>query len=84
MFWLCTNNDVEEMSASDVNYCLKFFVHEVRKVNSERYNPESLRGLFLAIQYYYRFELGKDWNFLTDKTFKEARDALDIAMKICN
>ena len=81
---LAVYNDVDEMSASDVNYCLKLFVHEVRKVNNERYNPESLRGLFLAIQSYYRFQLGKDWNFLTDKIFKEARDALDTAMKMCS
>ena len=76
--------DVDEMSVYDMNYCLKFFVHEVRKLNGERYGPESLRGLVLSIQNYLKTHFGKSWNFLRDKEFQETRTALDTAMKISN
>ena len=72
------------MSASEINDLLEFFVHEVRKVNQENYSSESLRGLYMAIQYYFRSELGRTWNFLMDKEFKTSREALDAAMKKIN
>ena len=76
--------DIESMSASEINDLLEFFVHEVRKVNQENYSSESLRGLYMAIQYYFRSELERTWNFLMDKEFKTSREALNAAMKKIN
>ena len=33
---------VDEMDSNDLNYCLKYFIPEIRKANGEKYPPRTL------------------------------------------
>ena len=47
-------NEPEEMSKSDLNFLLKYFVHEVRNQKGEKYPRDSLKQLLCGIQYFFR------------------------------
>lgn len=70
------------ISKEKLSDALRFFFHEVRKQNGDRYPGETLRQLFFGIQRYIRFERRLDWQLMTDPLFLNCRDALDTAMKI--
>ena len=70
------------ISKEKLSDALRFFFHEVRKQNGDRYPGETLRQLFFGIQRYIRFERRLDWQLMTDPLFLDCRDALDTAMKI--
>ena len=70
-----------EMCKGDLNYLLQFFIHEVRKINGDKYHRDSLKQLYDGIQYYFRNVLKKLYGMFTDSKFSEARKSLDAAMK---
>ena len=70
-----------EMTKSELDYLLKFFVHEVRKQNGDRYPGESLKQLIAGIQFYFRNTLNKNISIFTDEEFLNTRKSLDSAMK---
>jgi len=74
-------NDPEEMTKEDLNYLLKFFIHEVRRIDGQKYPRDSLKQLFAGIQYYFRNTLKKPFSLFTDEVFSDARNSLDAAMK---
>lgn len=73
--------DIDEMDVSDLNFCLKKFVFEVRKQNGERYPPRSLYDLFAMLNYYLQTNLGRKYSLHSSVDFLEARRCLDAAMK---
>jgi hypothetical protein len=72
---------LETMSKETLNYALKFFFFETRKINGDRYPSDSLRSLFNGIAFYTKNILNKSWQLWTDPEFSDARRALDTAMK---
>lgn len=74
-------NDYEEMSVNEVNFCLKHFFVEVRKVNGEVYPPRTLKQIAAAIQHDLQHNKKLHVSIFLDREFIEARDALDAAMK---
>lgn len=38
---------VDEMDSNDSNYCFKYFIPKIRKVNGEKYPPRTLQELLL-------------------------------------
>lgn len=75
---------LDEMTASELNSQLPFFIFEVRKTNGEKYPSSTLRDLFQAIGYHLTQNLGKPFKIFTDPEFQSSRQALDAAMKHAN
>ena len=75
------NEKLHLICKEQLAHCLRFFFHEVRKKNGERYPRDSLRQLFFGIQRFIRFERHLDWQFMSDPLFLDCRNALDAAMK---
>lgn len=71
----------KEMTKLDLNFLLKFFVHEVRKQNGEKYPRDSLKQLIAGIQFYFRHYFKITMSIFTDIEFSETRTSLDSAMK---
>ena len=74
--------NVDEFNATDLNYCLKHFVIEVRKCNGEKYPPRTLKELVAAIQHYFNYSLRIPLSIFNDKEFIESREVLDGCMKM--
>ena len=74
--------DPEEMTASDLDYCLKFFYADVRKVDGKRYPPSSLKEIAAMIQFSFKHHYGKNFSFFKDKAFQSSRMVLDAEMKL--
>ena len=70
------------MSDSDLNYCLQFFIADVRKVTGERYPPKTLKAIFYMIQHYIQYECKRSISFFTSDIYKDARDVLDAEMRL--
>lgn len=51
---------------SDLNYCLKYFVLEIRKTNGEKYPPRTLKEIVAMVQHYFSHGLSKAWSVFTD------------------
>lgn len=75
-------DDLEYMGASDLSYCLKYFIADVRKKNGKKYPPKTLKGIYAMIQHYVNYDCKKNWSFFRDPDFKEARDQLDAEMRL--
>ena len=73
---------LDEMDKSDLNYCLKFFIADVRKVNGSKYPPKTLKVLFAMVQHHFNYELKKPWSLFIDKEFLDARRVLDAEMRL--
>ena len=52
-------DDLEYMGASDLSYCLKYFIADVRKQDGSKYPPKTLKGIFATIQHYMNYDCGK-------------------------
>lgn len=72
---------IDEMDSNDLNYCLQYFIPEIRKVNGEKYPPRTLKEIVAGIQHFYCYEINKQMSIFLDKEFKETREILDAAMK---
>jgi len=75
-------DDLEYMEASNLSYCLKYFIADVRKRDGSKYPPKTLKGIFAMIQHYINYECGKKWSFFNDEEFIDARNQLDAEMRI--
>ena len=71
---------LDEMSKSELNSQLKFFVFEVRKQTGERYPSTSLRDLIQGIGYHYGSVLQKGYRIFSDPEFKDTLGYLNAAM----
>ena len=74
--------DMDEMTASDLNYCMKFFIADVRKVDGTKYPPRTLKELTAMIQHFFQKEHKKNWSLFRDKEFQEFREVLDAEMRL--
>ena len=75
-------DELEEMSESNLCYCLKFFIADIRKTTGERYPPQTLKSIFYMIQHHLQYEHKKNISLFKSLTFKEARDVLDAEMRL--
>ena len=73
--------DLDQMDKSDLNYCLKFFLSDVRKENGQEYPPRTLKEIVACIQHHFNYELKQPWSIFKDEAFMEAREILDAVMK---
>jgi len=73
--------DLDQMDKSDLNYCLKFFLSDARKVNGQEYPPRTLKEIVACIQHHLNYELKQPWSIFKDEAFMEAREILDAVMK---
>ena len=73
--------DIDEFTPYDLDYCLKYFFAEVRKVDGNMYPPESLKGIASMIQLYFRSTMNWNISIFLDNEFKSARESLDAQMK---
>ena len=73
--------DVDDLTKSDLDYLLSFFILEVRTENGERFKSASLKNLIAMIQYHYNKSLNKGWSVFNDSEFQKSRNSLDVAMK---
>ena len=75
-------NSIDEMDRSDLNFALKSYVFEVRKIDGNRYPSESLRHLVVSLFHHLKHNVKKAWDIFNDSEFSESRSALDSAMKL--
>ena len=73
--------DIEEFTKSDLDYCLRYFFSEVRKMDGSYYPPETLKSLAAMIQLYFRNEFKWQFSIFKDSDFVKARESLDSQMK---
>jgi hypothetical protein len=73
--------DLEDFDKSDLNYCLKYFVVEIRNQKGDFYPPRTLKEIIAMIQHYFQNSLMRDWSIFNDKEFQETRNILDAQMK---
>ena len=73
--------DLDQMDKSDLNYCLKFFLSDARKVNGQEYPPRTLKEIVACIQHNLNYELKQPWSIFKDEAFMEPREILDAVMK---
>lgn len=73
--------DFDEFDASDLNFCLRYFLCEVRKENREKYPPQTLKEIVAMIQHFFNNTHKKSWSIFKDKAFLESRNILDAQMK---
>jgi hypothetical protein len=74
----------EQMSKSELDSQLRYFVFEARKCNGESYPANSLRDLFQGIGFYVTTVLRKDWRIFSDREFVSSRQSLNAAMISAN
>ena len=60
-----------------LNYCLKYFVLEIRKTNGDKYPPRTLKEITAVVQRHFCHDLSKPWSIFTDQQFHEFRLVLD-------
>ena len=72
---------LEEINKGDLNFLLKRFVFEVRKVNGEKYPAKTVHELFSMMNHYIQNVLKRHWSLFNDIEFKEARQCLSASMK---
>lgn len=73
--------DMDQMERSDLNFCLKYFIADVRKINGEEYPPRTLKEIVAAVQHHFNYALRKPFSIFKDVAFLETREILDAAMK---
>lgn len=73
--------DLDEMTVGDLNYCLQFFIAEIRKENGDLFPPSTYKEIISAFQHYLNNFLNINCSIFTDKEFLDTRKVLDAQMK---
>jgi len=77
----CGNERIESLPAAELDHLLcKFFI-EVRKVNGEEYEPDTLSGIQRSIQRHLTETTALNINILKDKEFEKSRKVLAAKRK---
>ena len=66
---LVVNKELHEMSPSDLNFALKHFVFQIKRLNGENYPAESIKGLVTSLFHHIRTVLNRPWIFLKITVF---------------
>ena len=74
----------EEMTKSELDHQLSYFLFETRKKDGSKYPSTSIRDLYQGIGYYIVNILKRDWRVFTDQEFMRARQSLNAAMIAVN
>ena len=72
---------LEDMDSQNLSYWLIRFVLEVRRVNSEEYQPNTLYHIICGIMRYVRVNVRAHIDFFKDSEFAAFRSTLDAEMK---
>ena len=73
--------EVCDFDKSDLNYCLKYFFCEVRKVSGEKYPPQTLKEMCALIQNHFNSVFALNISVFNDPEFRECREVLNSQMK---
>ena len=74
--------DCSEMTASDLDYCLQYFIAELRKQDHRRYPPCTLKEIIACIQHHFQNSFERSWSVFKDAQFFKSRKLLDAEMKL--
>ena len=74
------NKPFASMSDDEMNYCVPFFLAEIRKRNGDPYPATTLRQIVLSLQKFLELQ-GRHVKFISDVKFRAIRDTLDALMK---
>ena len=73
---------MDEVTKTELDYLLSFFIVEVRSENGERFKGSTLKNLVSMIQHYYRKVKKQGWSIFNDTEFERTRRSLDLSMKL--
>lgn len=73
--------NLEDFYKLESNYCLKYFVMEIRNEKGEFYSPRTLKEILSMIQYYFQSSLQREWSTFDDKEFRESSNILDAQIE---
>ena len=74
------NKPFELMSDEELNYCLPFFLAEIKKRDGQPFPAATLRQIVLSLQKFLEVQ-GRQVKLLGDMQFRAVRDTLDALMK---
>ena len=74
--------NIDDLTKSELDYLLSFFILEVRTENGDKFKSSSLKSLIAMIQYHFNKSLSKGWSIFNDGEFQKTRNSLDLAMKL--
>lgn len=73
--------ELEEMNTGEIDYCLQYFLPEIRKQNGEKFPSKSYKEIISSFQHFLNNTLNLKCSIFTDKEFTETRKVLDAQMK---
>ena len=73
--------DLHEMTKGDVDYCLQYFIAEVRKCDGSMYPPKTYKEIISSFQHHLNNEVGMNCSIFLDNDFQETQKVLDAQMK---
>lgn len=73
--------ELTEMSNYELDYCLKYFVMEVRKTDGTKYPPRTLKEIIAGVQHHFNYVLKREMSIFTGQAFSATRESLDAEMK---
>ena len=86
--WKCRLNgglkvykDLHEMTKGDIDFCLQYFIAEIRKADGSMYPPKTYKEIISSFQHYLNNDLGMKCSIFLDNDFQETRKVLDAQMK---
>jgi hypothetical protein len=72
----------DEMVASEMDFCFKYFFADIRKVSGEFYPPRTLKEIAAGLQHHMNYHLKIPKSIFKDEEFLATRESLDAAMKL--
>ncbi len=76
-----TAKPLENISSSELNFLLQYFIPSARKEGGEKYPPRTLKEIIALIQHYFNMDLNRQISIFCDGEFAETRLILDATMK---
>ena len=73
--------DLKEMTLSDIDFCLQYFIAEIRKSDGEMFPPKTYKEIISSFQHHLNNALGIKCSIFLDHAFLETRKVLDAQMK---
>jgi hypothetical protein len=72
---------LKDMTVSDINHCLKYWIPSLRKEDGSKYPPRTMKEIIALFQHYLNKVMKMGVSIFTDPGFEESRQILDAAMK---
>lgn len=74
--------NLDEMTLNEIDFCLQYFIPEIRKTNGDKYPPQTYKEIFAGVQHYLNNQLNIPCFLFKDPAFLESRKVLDAQMKL--